>query len=105
VAGAKPAVGAKWLVSTDGGTDARWRRDGREIFYRHPSGAVWSADVSVKDNAITTGIPRQLFALAPSVINWDVGPDGRGFLAMLPVTPPAADPISVVLNWSRTVRP
>src|SRR5436309_2303008 len=29
-----PATGRKWLVSTDGGTNPIWRRDGRELFYR-----------------------------------------------------------------------
>ena len=29
-----PGPGPKWLVSTDGGIDPVWSRDGRELFYR-----------------------------------------------------------------------
>jgi Tol biopolymer transport system component len=104
-AGGNPSVGAKWLVSTDGGADARWRRDGRELFYRHPSGAVMAADVSVQGEAVQTSIPRRLFALAPTVVNWDVVPNGQRFLVLVPVVPPTSDPVSVVLNWSQALRP
>ena len=101
----KPVLGAKWMVSTDGGADVRWRRNGRELFYRHPSGAIMAADVSPQGEAANTGIPRRLFPLAPAVLNWDVAPDGQRFLALVPVTPQTSDPISVVLNWSRASRP
>jgi Tol biopolymer transport system component len=100
-----PSVGAKWLVSTDGGADARWRRDGRELLYRHPSGAMMAAEVSFRGETPQTSIPRRLFTLPPSVLNWDVAADGKRFLVLLPVAPPTSDPISVVLNWSRALRP
>jgi Tol biopolymer transport system component len=32
-----PAGGAKWQVSTNGGTAARWRRDGKELFFLDPA--------------------------------------------------------------------
>jgi Tol biopolymer transport system component len=100
-----PSVGAKWLVSTDGGADVRWRRDGRELLYRHPSGAMMAAEVSFRGETPQTSIPRRLFTLPPSVLNWDVAADGKRFLVLLPVAPPTSDPISVVLNWSRALRP
>src|SRR5205085_8887367 len=28
-----PATGSKWQISTAGGRQARWRRDGKELFY------------------------------------------------------------------------
>ena len=41
-----PATGAKWQVSTDGGSEAVWARDGRELFFR--SGTKFMAvDVSL----------------------------------------------------------
>jgi eukaryotic-like serine/threonine-protein kinase len=106
-AGAAPSVGAKWQVSNSGSVvgGARWRRDGKELFYRHPNGALMSVDVSVDGAAVRTSLPRQLFLLPPSVTNWDVLPDGQRFLVSMPVTPQTTDPISVVLNWQAALKP
>jgi hypothetical protein len=103
----KASVGAKWQVSTDGGGVPRWRRDGKEVFYRHPSGALMAVDVAVQGTAVRTSIPRQLFALPPTVINWDVAPDGQRFLVSLPASMPMnmSDPVSVVLNWQAALTP
>jgi hypothetical protein len=100
----KPGLGPPWLVSTDGGQAPRWRRDGREIFYRNPTGAMMAADVSIKADALTTARPRQLFSLPPGVINWDASPDGQRFLLAVPVLPAMSDPISVVLNWEQALQ-
>jgi Tol biopolymer transport system component len=101
----KPALGAPWLVSNDGGLGPRWRRDGREIFYRNQAGAMMAADVSIKADTLTTARPRQLFAVPPGVNFWDSTPDGQRFLLNVPVQPAVADPISVVVNWSQGLRP
>jgi hypothetical protein len=103
----KPVVGPKWLVSNAGSlvTGARWRRDGRELFYRDPNAAMMTVDVKFAGTAVETGVPRKLFELPGAVGNWDVADDGQRFLMLLPATPAMADPISVVLNWSRAARP
>ena len=35
-----PATGWKWQISTTGGIQARWRRDGRELFYLSTDGQL-----------------------------------------------------------------
>jgi hypothetical protein len=35
-----PATGAKWQVSTEGGSEPQWRDDGRELFYVAGDGVV-----------------------------------------------------------------
>jgi len=106
-AAGKPAVGPKWLVSNAGSltSGARWRRDGRELFYRDPNGAMMAVDVKFTGTTVATGVPRKLFDLAGPVATWDVADDGQRFLVLLPAMPSVADPISVVLNWSRGSRP
>ncbi|HEX6159507.1 MAG TPA: protein kinase, partial [Thermoanaerobaculia bacterium] len=37
-----PATGAKWQVSTSGGEQPRWRRDGKELFYIAPDRRLMS---------------------------------------------------------------
>jgi Tol biopolymer transport system component len=95
----KATVGVTWQVSTNGGSTPRWRRDGQELYYRDPTGALMAVDVTVEGSAVKTSLPKQLFTLPP-VANWDVAPDGRRFLIPVFVAPPIADPVTVVLNWS-----
>ena len=81
--------GQKIPVSTEGGTDPVWSKDGRELFYR--SGASLMA-VPVKTGKVfIVGRPEKLFD-QPMVIepnpgtgslNYDVSPDGR-FLMIIP---------------------
>jgi Tol biopolymer transport system component len=96
-----PSVGARWLVSNSGAAPggARWRGDGRELFYRHISGAMMAVDVTVDGAAIRTGLPRRLFTLPSGAVTWDVALDGQRFLAVVPVDATTSDPITVVLNW------
>jgi eukaryotic-like serine/threonine-protein kinase len=101
----KPTVGAKWQVSTDSGTTPHWRRDGKELVYRHPSGAMMSVDVTVQGIAIRTSTPRRLFSLPLTVVNWDLSADGQRFLVSLPVAVPTSDPISAALNWQASRTP
>lgn len=106
VAGETPSVGPKWLVSNSGSVPggARWRRDGKELFYRHRNGALMAADVSFEGERVRTGLPRQLFPLSLAATQWDVASDGQRFLVAVPVDPSSADPVTIVLNWPRMLR-
>jgi eukaryotic-like serine/threonine-protein kinase len=98
-----PTLGSRWQVSADGGASPRWRRDGKELFFRTASGPLMAVNVAVVDGAVRTDTPRQLFTLPQNALNWDVASDGQRFLISMPVSRPSSDPISVVLNW-RSVR-
>ena len=98
----KASVGAKWRVSTTGGVVPRWRRDGRELFYRSAAGDFMAVDVDAAGETIQTTLPRRLFPAIPGVHAWDVTADGQRFLISNPLrstAAPVADPITVVLNW------
>ena len=41
-----PKAKAKWLVSRNGGFQARWRRDGKELFFMSPDSKLMAADVN-----------------------------------------------------------
>jgi len=100
--GSEDAAG-KWLISKGGGTDPRWRRDGRELFYVASDGKFMSVDISAKP-AFEAGVPRPLFQLPPGFIGGDVTTDGRRFLVGLPVAQSASVPFTVVLNWQTTLK-
>jgi Tol biopolymer transport system component len=100
-----PDKGAKWQISTAGGSGPRWRRDGRELFYVGGDGKLMA--VSINSNpAFSYGAPQALDVKAePSAPGWgrfgyDVTPDGQKFVVNTVVENPAPIPITVVVNWT-----
>jgi hypothetical protein len=95
-----PASGAKYQISTTGGSQPAWRRDGRELFYLSADQKVMSVPM-VLGTSVEPGTPRELFdaagvtGLAPSA-------DGQRFLINTTVGGDAGtpQPITVVLNWT-----
>jgi Tol biopolymer transport system component len=55
-----PPTGGKWQVSTGGGVQPRWRRDGKELFYVAFDRTLMAVDVSTTP-AISFGAPRRFF--------------------------------------------
>jgi hypothetical protein len=53
-----PGGDGKWRVSTHGGAQARWRRDGKELFYLAPDGNLMAADVRQSALTFETSPPR-----------------------------------------------
>jgi Tol biopolymer transport system component len=96
----------KWQVSTGGGDQPRWSRDGKEIYYvtQAPANTLMVAAVSVRDSAFDVGAVKALFAVRPAGTprnSYQVSPDGQRFLVnMGPVQAPTATPITVVMNWT-----
>ena len=87
-----PATGAKWQVSTTGGEQPRWRRDGKELFYLAPDRHVMAVAIKAPA-AFDAEEPRRLFATPNSPVgdinvsqSYDVMPGGTMFLIA------AADP-------------
>jgi len=95
-------AGGKWLISKGGGTDPRWRGDGKELFYVASDGKLMSVDISAKP-VFGAGAPRPLFQLPPGFIGGDVTGDGRRFLVGVPVAQSGSVPFTVVLNWQTTL--
>jgi eukaryotic-like serine/threonine-protein kinase len=99
-----PASGGKWLISTNGGAQPRWRRDGKEIFYIAPDRKLMSVDVKPGATTFEAGVPKVLFQTHvlsyPNPRNfYDVSADGQRFLIITPLEEATATPITVVANW------
>jgi eukaryotic-like serine/threonine-protein kinase len=52
---ALPGGGAKWQVSSNGGTDAKWRGDGKEVYFLDSADNMLAADVSSSGTATPVG--------------------------------------------------
>jgi serine/threonine-protein kinase len=96
-----PGPGPKWLVSTDGGIDPVWSRDGRELFYRHDD-QLMAVAVAAK-NPFSAGRPQRLFEFrfdaGDNGPNYDVSRDGKWFVMPKSDQGPAPSELHVVLNW------
>jgi serine/threonine-protein kinase len=99
------------VVSTRGGMEPAWSRDGTELFYRvyGAEGALMSVRVTLGE-AIALGPPRRLFPSAAfdaygGPFGYDLTPDGRGFLfgrdkpGVMPVPPAPITRLDLVHNW------
>ena len=78
-----PEGGQKWLVSADGGSQARWRHDGREIFYLSPDRKLMAAPLTVREGEIEVGAIEPLFEINLPYAPYHafaVAPDGQRFL-------------------------
>jgi dipeptidyl aminopeptidase/acylaminoacyl peptidase len=99
-----PGSTGKHLVSTGGGSQARWRRDGQELFYIAPDGFLMAVPMGDAAGPSGIGTPVRLFKtrLAPfSVISrqqYAVSRDGKRFLMIAGDDVPTP-PISLILNW------
>src|SRR5499433_2126200 len=56
-----PISGGKWQVSTTGGAQPQWRRDGKELFYLAPDRKIMSVEVNGPGSTFVPGIPKPLF--------------------------------------------
>jgi Tol biopolymer transport system component len=99
--------GRKIRISTGGGIEPRWRRDGKELFYLAPGGRVMAVEVTLEPE-FERGPAKELFKAAirgggPRAFSfhYDVAPDGKKFLVIARAQQQAAapSPITVVLNW------
>jgi len=104
-----PEPSGKWSVSTGGGTQPRWRADGKELYFIAPDGNLMAAPVTThSEKGATTfevGTPVALFPtrIAGGVetsarANYAVSRDGR-FLINQEVEESTAAPITLILNW------
>ena len=99
-----PGVAGKWQVSRGGGTEPRWRGDGKEIYYIAATGRLMSVPVN-SDAGFSTATPTPLFQIqgrAPisstDLFTYDAAKDGQRFLVNHYVTPDHVPPLTILLN-------
>jgi serine/threonine protein kinase/Tol biopolymer transport system component len=98
-----PRSEGKWQVSSAGGQQPRWSRDGKELFYLEGRSNVMVVDVKT-EGGLQAGQPRKLFAVRPLFGGlYDVAADGR-FLVNTPQGEQVIEPITVVLNWTTDLK-
>jgi Tol biopolymer transport system component len=101
-----PALDRQWQVSEGGGVQARWSRDGREIYYRSRN-RIFAASISASGQEPVFGKPVALFAdeynfgRGVSNPNYDVTPEGR-FIMLRRGSNGAK--LRVVVHWTEELK-
>jgi eukaryotic-like serine/threonine-protein kinase len=102
-----PGPGGKRQVSSAGaGTPAKWRNDGKEIFYLSPDDKLMGAEVNGQGATLEVGAVRALFEIrrgGPGYV-YDVTADGQRFVVNTAVEQKESAPITLVVNWTADLK-
>jgi eukaryotic-like serine/threonine-protein kinase len=98
-----PGPGGKWQVSTAGGSNPRWRRDGQELFYLSADNKIVAVPVHL-GATFEAGSPAPLFAVRPNEGSaggsiYEVSADGQRFLVNSASGEVGSPPFALVTNW------
>ena len=99
-----PPSGAKWQISTAGGYQPQWRRDGKELFYIAPDRSLMAVAITA-GATLQAGVPTRLFetrtlSFSPILPRlYQPSADGRRFLFTTLFEEAGQRPVSVVVNW------
>ena len=101
-----PGPGSSWKVSTAGGTEPRWRRDGKELYYLAPDGKLMVVGVNTGP-PFEADVAKALFQVrrrervsASDQYGYDVSADGQRFLVSAEIGEETAPPLTLVTNWT-----
>jgi serine/threonine protein kinase len=102
-----PGPGSKWHISTEGGTEPLWSRQGLELFYRQ--GNKMMVVRFTPGAEPEPGKPRLLFEETFEEntlrhLNYDIMPDGSSFVMIQKVEELSSPQIHVVVNWHEELK-
>jgi WD40 repeat protein len=104
-----PGPGGRFQISTNGGTQPRWNKNGKEIFYISLDSKMMAAPVKLSPGgqSLEKGTPAILFPVriagaslpgAPRE-QYVVSGDGQRFLVNLEAGEGTTSPIMIIYNW------
>lgn len=99
-----PVSSGQWQVSTGGGTQPRWRRDGKELFYLASDRKLMAVALDV-GTRFQAGLPKPLFEARTTGgplgrKHYDATGDGQRFLLNSEIKDTAFSPFTVIVNWT-----
>jgi Tol biopolymer transport system component len=103
-----PGPGGKTQISTGGGAQPRWQRDGRELFYIALDGQLQAVPMRFASNGtiLQAGSPIRLFLTHVGAVvqggssqAYVVSRDGQRLLVNTVAEAASSSPITMILNW------
>jgi dipeptidyl aminopeptidase/acylaminoacyl peptidase len=104
-----PNGAVKIQISSAGGNQPQWRRDGKEIFYLAPDSTLMAVNVHAGGAGLVVGAAQPLFQTnnpdESRVLrnNYAASADGQRFLVMSPLIGPNVSPLVAVINWTAAI--
>jgi hypothetical protein len=100
-----PGPGGNWRVSSEGGNEPVWRRDGKELFYIAADSHLMTVPVKLVPT-FDAGEPKSLFLVRRrepvatiDMFSYDVSADGQRFLVNTDAGESSTPPLTAILNW------
>jgi eukaryotic-like serine/threonine-protein kinase len=99
-----PGPKGKWQISTAGGSEPVWRRDGKALFYWSADHTFNEAQLNIQGEQFQVTAIHPLFRASMPVVpagspTYDVSPDGQRFIVNS--TPSGVEqPLTLVTNWT-----
>jgi Tol biopolymer transport system component len=98
-----PPTGEKWIVSTDGGEQARWNADGRELIYVSSNRHFMSVDVDT-EQGFHARAPRRLFDArirrsTDDMFHYAISRDGQRLLVDAVDGPEPSARVTLATDW------
>jgi hypothetical protein len=103
-----PTPGTKYRISTSGGADPRFRRDGKELFFVAADRKLMVVEVKAA-SSLEASVPRELFqtrvsGLTDTRTHYAITADGQRFLVVTTAEDMISSPITVLLNWKAELK-
>lgn len=101
-----PGPGARIAVSSGGGSEARWRSDGKELFYVSSSRMMVAVQTreSAQEFRVLSSQPLFQPELPWNIGFYDVTADGQRFLLNTRTQKEKTEPLTLVTNWTIQLR-
>ena len=99
---ARISSGSERQITRSGGDALRWRRDGKEVFYRKGRSLMVVA-VTSNGHGLQFGDEHQI-AGSLSILGYDVSADGQRFLLALRGRQISTEPLTVLQNWKAVLK-
>jgi eukaryotic-like serine/threonine-protein kinase len=100
-----PSAAGKVQISRGGGTEPRWRGDGKEAYFLGPQNVLTAVAINEDAGVLSAGASQTLFQIpgrAPisstDLFTYDVTKDGKRFLVNRYLKPTIVAPLNIVLN-------
>ena len=103
---AVPPAEGEWRISTGGGVEPVWRRDGRELFYLSGDDVLMAVTIRTSDGKFNYEAARPLFktmvprARGTARNHYAVTSDGQRFLINAAVGDTSVPPITIRTDWT-----
>jgi eukaryotic-like serine/threonine-protein kinase len=98
-----PLSGSKFQISTGGGSEPSWRKNGAELFYVAADRNLMTAPIKFSP-AFAPGLPQKLFSVSAVAHGYAASADGQRFLVLSPPEQQAPASYTLVMNWQAALK-